>query len=365
MNHINQHKKKLGLADAEAELVLFSAEEDDYGVTMVLMDQVYDGIPVFGGRLVIHTGAEGQPLDFGEARDDLKVTTGTSIDNPTAGLDKKVPGVVASIYKEARQVNTTPKLTPSQAIESAKTALGYAGSFADTPKAELLILPHQVRKEGPEDASGGATLVYRVELLVEDGTAATARWWYFINAHDGSVVWRYDGMERGVGQSLYSGVVNFPSGYWDFYTSSYNQYCGGYYWDAGYYLWDGSSNYGYMESIDMKNQQNPDPAYLAGSFYPHDRDDTWGIYANCPLMAQKEQAGVDTQFGMALTWDYFLTFHGWRGIDNAGYRMFSRVHYGTNLDLAGWNGRNLTFGDGSAGRPWVSIDTVGHEWTHV
>jgi len=74
---------------------------------------------------------------------------------------------------------------------------------------------------------------------------------------------------------------------------------------------------------------------------------------------------VDVQFGMAVTWNYFKIFQGRRGIDNLGYTMFGRAHYGNNKEFAGWNGTNLTFGDGNLNQhPFVSLDSVGHEWTH-
>jgi hypothetical protein len=111
----------------------------------------------------------------------------------------------------------------------------------------------------------------------------------------------------------------------------------------------------------------------AGCFWRGDFDNTrWGMpsaypgtigyFAECDW--DREKAGVEATFDMSVAWDYFLTRHGWRGIDNKGYRMFSRVHYGSHQAVAHWNSVTMDFGDGYGGKPWVSLDTVGHEWTH-
>lgn len=343
---LEQNKGKLNLISPSTELTLVSAQADDLGITHLLFEQVYNSVPVFGGRLMLHLAANGLLLSY-EARN--------------------VPGIDGHIYRDARQVDTNPTLGPTQAIEAAKTALGYTGTFAKAPEANLVILPHKIRNSGPSDETG-ATLVYRVELLVEDGTPATARHWYFVDAHDGKIVWYFDAMNKGTGQSLYSGIVSFPTGYSALFTSHYDSVCGGYVIDNGYWLWDSSGNYGYMQATDMRNLTNNDISpQWTGHADAHEYDDRWGIFytpAYCQPILDRDPPMIDVQFGMALTWDYFLTFHGRRGIDNMGYRMFGRAHYGVNLNYAAWNGTNISFGDGSSGAPWVAIDIVAHEWTH-
>ncbi|MGI9105892.1 MAG: M4 family metallopeptidase [Pyrinomonadaceae bacterium] len=342
--YLRQHRSALGLLNAEAEIEINAAEEDDLGITHIRFDQVSNGVPIFGGRLMTHLDTKyGQP--------------------PSHHVAGDVLGVEGRWYKDARGINSNPTLDSAQAIEAAKIALGYTGMFAKSPEAELVILPHQIKNEFPSDRVG-ATLVYKVELLIEDGTDATARHWYFVNAHDGSIVWHYDAMNRGAGQSLYSGYVSIPSDYYSFNTTRYDPTCGQYLWNNGYWLYDGTGTYGYMEATDMQNMTGGDPTF-AGYAWARDRNDAWGVNSGYPCDRwQREQAMVDVQFGMALTWNYFLYQHGRRGIDNTGYRMFGRTHYGVNIAQAFWNGANLSFGDGVASRPWVSIDIVAHEWSH-
>ncbi|HEX7176994.1 MAG TPA: M4 family metallopeptidase [Pyrinomonadaceae bacterium] len=362
LTHIKKHAKEFDLVDPHAELELLSVERDDLGITNVLFEQVYKGVPVYGGKLAIRFDANGElltyPAEEGERR---------GIDGQIQkGKERK--GIDGKIYATAKHVDTKPRLDSAQAITAAKSALSYTGPFSKSPEAELFILPRQVGNSGPADLSGGATLVYKVELLIEDGVRTPERHWYFVDAHDGSVVWHFDAMGQGAGQSWYSGYVWIPTGW--FAWNNTGPHCGLTQWNNGFWLWDGSGYRGNMETLDLKNTQ---PAY---NFYYYSMmrfdgvDDRWGMpteYGAWPAPDcnwQRQQAGVDTQYGMALAWDYFLDTHGRRGIDNAGFRMFSRIHYGNNFDWAAWNGYNLTFGDGSSGRPWVSIDAVAHEWTH-
>lgn len=66
------------------------------------------------------------------------------------------------------------------------------------------------------------------------------------------------------------------------------------------------------------------------------------------------------------TWDFYHNWLGRRGIDGAGYYLLNRVHFGSNYNNAGWNGRNIFYGDGDGYRwyPFVTTDISAHEFTH-
>jgi len=288
---------------------LRGADLDDIA-THVRLDQLFGGVPVFGGQLIAH-------------------------------LDPS--GAVASVsgrYYEGINVATTPTLAPGQAIAAAQQALGYAGQLVEPPSARLVILPRE----------GQYLLVYQVTLKIEDGTEATAHHQYFVDAHNGSIVHHFDslpheGLHRpslvnatGTGKSLYSGQVSIGT---DLVSGTY-------------YMRDNTR--GGMYTTDMKNRQSG-----SGTTFT-DSDNTWGDGTN----SNRQTAGVDAHFGSAKTWDYYLSVHGRRGIDGNGYKMLSRVHYGRNYNNAFWNGTSMTYGDGDGMqfRPLVSLDVVGHEITH-
>jgi thermolysin len=317
--HLKEFKNGwgLGLEDAEAELEMLSADEDDLGQTHVRMDQVFRRVPVFGGQVIVQLDAASARKAFGR------------------------------VYKEARQLDTTPALGPAEAVSKAVAALGYAGEFARKPEAKLVILPHAVI--GP-NMPPGATLTYQVELLIEDGTPATARHEYFIDARDGHVVWHYDNLQRqspppcvnptsGVGNSLYSNqqtLATMLNGV--FYMQDPTRGC----------MW--TTDLGSVYASDFTN----------GTTYS-DADNVWGNFS----MSSRQTAGVDAHFGAQKTWDYFLNVHGRLGIDGNGYRMLSRTHYGPcGYYNAFWNGISVTYGDGNCVQHWATPDIVGHEITH-
>ena len=160
--HLTQHGKALGLVDPETELALAGADKDALGMTHVRLEQVFRGVPVYGGQLIVH-------MDASSVRD----------------------LVSGRIYGSVRGVNTTPQIDAARAIAAAKSTLGFSGRFAQEPAARLVLLPHQVKNQRSDS---GATLVYLVELLIKDGTAQTAHHYYFVNANDGSIVWHYNNL---------------------------------------------------------------------------------------------------------------------------------------------------------------------------
>ncbi len=219
----NLSTRAVSLAESWSEYTPVAAEVDDYGYTYTRLDQTYNSVPVFGGQVI------------------------TEMDS-----SNNMVNAHGYIYQDASYVSTQPQISAQQAINSAQAALGYGGSFAKTPVAELVVLPNEVRNRDESDVNN-ATLVYKVELLVEDGTDATARWFYFVNANDGSIAWQYDAMDRGTGQSLYSGRVSFPTYLYDagiIYTTCGFLAANG----PNFYPLDGTGNYGYRGVTDMNNK---------------------------------------------------------------------------------------------------------------
>lgn len=310
----------VGLNDYSSELALRSAEQDNLGMTHLRLDQIKEGVPVFGGQITIHINVE----------QNIRV--------------------LGRVFKDAETVETQPSINLLQAIEFAKMHLGYNGDFAKNPTAKLVILPHQIFTN-----ETGATLTYLVELLVEDGTEKTARHFYFVDAKNGNIVWHYDNLQKqygvtvGTGYSFYSGTVNF-------YT--YRPF-------TVFYLQDNFKCPGCLPNpgpnpsytMDMRNQTS-----VGSGYFFIDQNNIWG---STPA-EYYQKAGVDAHFGMSRTWDYFYNVHGRYGIDGNGFQLIMRVHYDVNYINAFWNGNSANFGDGDGvnATPLVSVDTVAHEITH-
>jgi Zn-dependent metalloprotease len=92
-----------------------------------------------------------------------------------------------------------------------------------------------------------------------------------------------------------------------------------------------------------------------------DADNTWGDGTT----ADPASAAVDAAYGAAVTFDYFKTVHGRRGVFNNGRGVPSQVHYGEAYENAFWDGEKMTYGDGrDNAHPLVQLDIAGHEMSH-
>lgn len=295
MAFLKSHGRAAGVRDPEAELTLRAAKQDDLGLTHLRLDQVHRGVPVFGRQIITH-------LDGDTVRD----VTGQA-DESVYGLDM------------------TPALTVSQAVEAARAALGRGVGVARELEARLVILPAR-------DGASDAALVYHVQIFVEHTDKVPERHEYFVDAEDGDIVWHYDSLPTGSGNSLYSGAQFIPS------TGS-----------LGSYL---------MQSPTHAGSRTYD--YAFGTTFS-DADDVWGTGAE----SNRQTAAVDAHFAMTRTWDYFQTRHARCGMNNNCAQTFSAVHYGTSVANAFYTGGGMYFGDGDASStPWVSVDIVGHEFAH-
>ena len=180
MAHLRSHGESAGVRDPEAELTLLAARQDDLGLTHLRLDQVYKGVPVFGGQIITH-------LDSASVR-----------------------SVTGHAFEGVRGLDTKPALTASQAVKVARAALD-GGGVCREPQAKLVILPAR-------DGSPAATLTYQVEIFVEHQDRAPERHEYFVDARDGSIVFHYNSLPTGTGYSLYSGTEFIPTtGSWGNY----------------------------------------------------------------------------------------------------------------------------------------------------
>jgi thermolysin len=181
MTHLKSRGASAGVRDPDAELKLLSAKQDDLGMTHLRLNQVYKGVPVFGGQVITH-------LDGASVR-----------------------GVTGHAFEGVRRLDTTPALSVSHAVEAARAALGDRDGVVKEPQAKLVILPAR-------DGSPSATLTYQVQILVEFTDRAPERHEVFVDATDGHVVWRYNSLPTGTGYSLYSGAEYIPTtGSWGNY----------------------------------------------------------------------------------------------------------------------------------------------------
>jgi bacillolysin/thermolysin len=141
-NVLNRFRDVFGIADANAEFQLVRIETDALGQTHVRLQQVKDGIPVWGRVLLVHLG-EGRALGInGDYQPELGLTA-------------------------------APGLTAAQAESLALAA--DTGFDPQVDGSQLMIYVDDTSQQGY------LTWFVRVEALITHATG------YFIDAHDGTV----------------------------------------------------------------------------------------------------------------------------------------------------------------------------------
>ena len=310
--HAMRLKDRTGIEDATAELEFADAVEDEFGETHVRFRQVHNGVPVFGRQVVVQLDRSVGKDVFGEA-------------DPSA-----------------RTVRTEPIISAADAMLFAKNDLGYTGTFQLAPTATLEILPAEYG-----DAKA-ARLVFHVEIIIDDGTEATAAHQYFVNAENGVIEWHYNPIGHATGVSQYSGTVSIPT---TLALLSDGK--------TLYRMWDKTR--GGIFTTDMRNTMDG-TGTVQGALFSN-ATNYWG--ATSPY---RDRAGVDAHFAVTKTWDYYRLKHGWSGLDGLGLGTVNRVHYGYRYNNAfmipGTNKLSFGGGDGVSFGQWVTVDIAGHEYTH-
>ncbi len=78
----------------------------------------------------------------------------------------------------------------------------------------------------------------------------------------------------------------------------------------------------------------------------------------------RDRVANSAHYGAEKTYDYYFQKFNRNSVDNQGMRLTSYVHYGTNIDNAGWAQNAMFYGDGSNGYEFTFLTVCGHEITH-
>ena len=349
----------------DLDLQVKQIKQDQLAMYHTKVQQMVEKVPVWTGEAIVH----------------LK-----SNESFFSVTDRLIPDI---------NIDTTPVLTEKMATERAIDIFQCKKCLTSAPTVDLWAMRHE----------GGDYLVYRVQLKNEDGTEFASMPVYFIDAHTGELVWDYNNMQHqsvnGTGTSLYSGTVSMktskvcttttptptpnptPTGtpYPPFPDPTP---------PPGGHIPFGGDVKGGSTTATASAAPAPTPVTTC-TYYLEDIDRKVGTFngalsSNPPRFTDSDnvwnsttqKAGVDLHWGMEKTYDYFLNKFSLNGMNGAGgpglynsrvgnYPLITgTAHVGTNYNNAYWNGSGIYFGDGDGNvfSPLVSIDVVGHEWTH-
>ncbi|MGW5328300.1 M4 family metallopeptidase [Streptomyces sp. NPDC004014] len=295
--------RTLGLG-AKERLVVRDVVKDADGALHTRYERTYDGLPVLGGDLVVHTA----PVSLAAG------TVSTTFNNQH---QIKVSSITATYTKSAAE---TKALKAAKSMEVAKPAADgtrmviWAGS--GTPKLAW------------ETVIGG---------LQDDGTPS--RLHVVTDATTGKELYGYQAVETGVGNTQYSGQVSLTT------TQS----------GSTYTLTDATR--GGHKAYNLNRATSGTGTLFSQS------SDTWGNGTT----SNAATAAADAAYGAQETWDFYKNTFGRSGIKNDGKAAYSRVHYGNAYANAYWDDSCfcMTYGDGTGNNdPLTSLDIAGHEMSH-
>ncbi|MGY5010681.1 M4 family metallopeptidase [Streptomyces sp. 900105755] len=296
--------RTIGLG-AKEKLVVKDVVKDNDGTLHTRYERTYDGLPVLGGDLVVHT----PPASLAAG------TVSTTFNNNRHTV--AVPTVSAAYSKSAAQtkaLKTAKALDAQKPVADSARKVIWAGS--GTPKLAW------------ETVVGG---------FQDDGTPSKLH--VVTDATTGKELYRYQAVQTGTGNTQYSGTVTLNT------TLS----------GSTYQLYD--TTRGGHKTYNLNNGTSGTGTLMT------DSDDVWGTGSG----SNTQTAGADAAYGAQMTWDFYKNTFGRSGIKNDGVAAYSRVHYSSSYVNAFWDDSCfcMTYGDGSGGtHALTSLDVAGHEMSH-
>ncbi|MCW2946337.1 MAG: Thermolysin, partial [Actinoallomurus sp.] len=285
------------------------------GAADVRFDRTYQGLPVYGGDLIVHLEPGGSYRTLNTATPAAAVSTSPAVAAASAAKTSRgqLKGTVSSVGKPHLAVWATGR--SSQLVWETVVR----GVRADRTPSVLHVLV---------DARKGKVVTQRdeIETMLSPAQQRAAE-------KRGGV----SPLTAGTGNSIYSGSVPIDL------TQS----------GSTWSMKDPSHGNGYTTNLNHATSGT-------GTTFSNSTG-TFGNGTN----SDPASAGVDAHYGAAKTFDYYKNVQGRNGIFGNGAGVPSRTHYGSAYVNAFWDGSQMTYGDGSGNsRPLVEIDVAGHEMSH-
>ncbi|MGW2444514.1 M4 family metallopeptidase [Streptomyces sp. NPDC001675] len=324
----------LGLGGKE-RLIARSVSQDADGSLHTRYERTFDGLPVLGGDLIVHTTPDGDSEGVDKATE-ARISVPSTVPARSASSAKdsalrsaRADGIRNPVVSGTRTVVWAATGHPALAWE---TVAG--GEQRDGTPSELHVIT--------DAASGAKLFAYQaVTGFVSTGDARTtdvsAK-----SAAESSGPAATLVATTGVGYGQYDGRVSIAS-----MQERRNLY----------YLEDNTR--GDHRTYDMAHATDN---YATGTLF-EDRDNVWGD----GTPANVQTAGVDAAHGAQLVWDYYKDTYGRLGPKADGVSPISRVHFSSGYANAYFNAgcKCVTYGDGAGDvHPLTSIDVTAHEMTH-
>ncbi len=317
LSYLNKLMSVLAKWNNDNVLVLLNSSNDALGFTHYRFQQYYKGIPVNGSMWLVHA-----------QQNRIISMNGTiypmNAKNAMAGISEKTALQVALKKVSAKQYKWELATEELQLKKETKNS-----SATYFPKGDLTWLKTQT----------GMVLVYAFNIYAQNPFGRTLE---FINAQSG----QWEGNENlikeigvnGVAQTKYSGTRTIQ-------TDSLGP--------NNFVLQELTRGNGVFTFNSATTTNYPSTNFV-------DTDNNWNN-----VNAAQDEVATDAHWGAETTYDFYLNTYGRNSIDNAGFALYSYVHYDVGMVNAFWDGQRMSYGDGSGGTPpLTALDVTAHEITH-
>ncbi len=294
------------LAKGVGELRTMRVKVDDLRFAHTKVQQLVNGVPVFGGEAIVHLTPQGKLFGI---------------------TDDMLDGV---------QVDTTPDYSADEAMDiAAEDYFDGWDKLTEDPTADLYVLRHE----------GQDHLVWRVQLKRLDGTHQTTMPVMFIDAHTGDLVWSYENLQT----ATCSGATNAYG------TVSVDCYTDG----SSYYLEDTADGFG---TFTYNNT-------TTSLYYASNSSTSWGTteVAKNALEAHYVTQYTLSYFSTAHGRNGIDGAGGPDAITSHGTGLISSAtSYSRDYVNAFWDGEMMVYGDGDGyySNSLTVLDVGGHEMAH-
>ncbi len=303
--------------NADYSLVLLNSSNDNLGYTHFRFQETYKGIPVSGSMWLVHV-IQNKISSMNGTLYPIQASNANANVSASNALQIALQKVGAQHYKweiasEEQQLK----------LETKNTQATYY------PKADLVWLK----------TKNGIVLVYAFNIYAQKPFGRTIQ---YINAQNGN----WEGSENlikeigvnGIAHTKYSGVRTIQ-------TDSTSP--------THFVLQENTRGNGIFTFNSATTTNYPSTDFV-------DTDNNWNN-----VNAAQDEVATDAHWGAEMTYDFYNTTYGRNSIDNAGFALYSYVHYDVGMVNAFWDGQRMSYGDGGGGTPpLTALDVTGHEITH-
>ncbi len=355
-----------GLVTPNAEFVVKTVQTDEQGNHHIRLEQIFQGVPVWGGEVIAHT---------------------------KTGAFERVNG---RYFPTPQLASLVPALTGADAVTAVKAKIGVEKVKTNWSEKELQLIDGQ-----PFSAQllifhlGGATNGERLAYHVVAHPNILSRLVYFVDANSGEILDSYDNTCNFVGHhhdksstevcvppsefpvvsaeapTMIDGKVTVSGQ--DLFNVTQTFTLGG--WQAGTKVYLVNANKSMFNLGNSSMPNNPVGAIvtydgLNGS--PEISNFNFVVVqsSNTTFNGTNQKAAISAHLNAGLSFDYYLSKFSRNGIDGTGGNIESFVNItesdGSSMENAFWNGAAMWYGNGgSTFKPLArGLDVGGHEMTH-